>query len=44
MWRVPLGDQFLTQMIGEYTACFENALANGLGNDDRLVELKPVVL
>ena len=36
------GDQFLTRMIGEYTACFENALANGLGSDDRLVELKTI--
>ena len=34
------GEQFLTQMIAEYTACFESALANGLGENDRLVELK----
>ena len=34
------GDQFLTQMISEYQACFENALCNGLGEHDRLVELK----
>ena len=32
------GDQFLTQMIAEYQSCFENALCNGLGEHDRLVE------
>jgi hypothetical protein len=36
------GDTFLTQMISEYQSCFENALANGLGDDDRLVELKEI--
>ena len=36
------GEQFLTQMIAEYTACFEAALVNGLGENDRLVELKNI--
>ena len=34
------GEQFLTQMIAEYSSCFESALANGLEDKDRLVELR----
>jgi hypothetical protein len=33
------GDTFLTQMLGEYESLFSNAIANGLGDQDKLVEL-----
>jgi hypothetical protein len=34
------GDTFLTQVLGEYNSLFESACVNGLGNDDRLIEIK----
>ena len=34
------GDTFLTQVISEYQSLFESAIANGLGDKDKLVELK----
>lgn len=33
------GDTFLTQVLGEYEALFQNAIANGLGDNDKLVKL-----
>lgn len=37
------GNSFLQAMIAEYQQCFESALANGLGEKDRLVELKDII-
>ena len=34
------GDTFLTQVLGEYNSLFESACVNGLGNDDKLIEIK----
>ena len=36
------GEQFLTQMIAEYTSCFESSLANGLQDKDKLVEIPEI--
>ena len=33
------GDTFLTQVLGEYNSLFESACVNGLGTDDRLIEI-----
>ena len=34
------GDTFLTQVLGEYNSLFESACVNGLGQNDRLIEIK----
>lgn len=34
------GDTFLTQVLGEYNSLFDSACINGLGNDDRLIEIR----
>jgi hypothetical protein len=36
------GDTFLTQVLGEYESLFQNAIANGLGDEDKLVKLRPI--
>jgi hypothetical protein len=35
------GDTFLSQILSEYESLFSNAIANGLGNQDKLVKLTP---
>jgi hypothetical protein len=34
------GDTFLTQVLGEYNSLFESACVNGLGNDDKLIDIR----
>jgi hypothetical protein len=33
------GDTFLTQVLGEYNSLFESACVNGLGNNDKLIQI-----
>ena len=33
------GDTFLTQVLGEYNSLFESACVNGLGTNDKLIEI-----
>lgn len=34
------GDTFLTQVLGEYNSLFESACVNGLGTDDKLIDIR----
>lgn len=34
------GDTFLTQILGEYNSLFENACVNGLGTNDKLIDIR----